>query len=238
MSTTTAPQTVMAASSIALMTLFPAKVHKYSLVNYTFNYIKIGLKFHSISKACNRWVWWTFAGFVDKRKICEVLFWVDVQRNCSTITDYNSDLVVLKLASLLYTIFKLWRNYAWNEDIRYTGFIQYTSPHCKLMRINSTFLLLNYHSYITRQLRGIKTKILIREQEFVIHFRPPLHPQSGGSGIGYGCWVGGEGGGRKSCRVSFRVLHRGSKHPQFDRNNLYKFLKIDCFLLSYSKIVI
>lgn len=72
------------------------------------------------------------------------------------------------------------------EDIRYhTVFIQYTSPHFKLMRINSTFLILNYHSYITRQLWGIKTKTLIREQEFVIHFRPPPHPQSGGSGIGY-----------------------------------------------------
>lgn len=115
------------------------------------------------------------------------------------------------------------------EDIRYhKGFIQYTSPHCKLMRINSTFLLLNYHSYITRQLRGTKTKTLIREQEFVIHFRPPPHPQSGWNRL----WVLGGGG------VSSRVLHRGSKHPKFDHDNLYKFFKIDCFLLSYSKIVI
>lgn len=33
-------------------------------------------------------------------------------------------------------------------------------------------------------------------------------------------------------------MHRGSKHPKFDRDNLYKFYQIDCFLLSYSKIVI
>lgn len=103
------------------------------------------------------------------------------------------------------------------EDIRYhTGFIQHTSHHCKLMRINSTVLLLNYHSYITRQLWGTKTKTLIREQEFVIHFRPPPHAQTdleSVMGVGWG-------GGRKSCRVSFRVLHRGSKHPKFDCDNL------------------
>lgn len=97
------------------------------------------------------------------------------------------------------------------------------------MRINSTFLLLNYHSYITRQLQCTKTKTLIREQEFVIHFRLPLHPQSGGSGIGFG-WVGG----RKCCRVSFRVLHRGSKHPKFDRDNLYKFF----FNILFSAVIL
>lgn len=123
------------------------------------------------------------------------------------------------------------------EDIRYhTGFIQYTSPHSKLMKINSTFLLLKYHSYITRQLRGTKTETLIREQKFVIHFRPPrIHKVPDLESV-MGVWWGG--GERKSCRVSFRVLHRVSKHPKFDHDNFYKFFKIDCFLLSYSKIVI